>query len=62
MFLCILHLQDGDWEAPQVPNPLCDTIGCGPWTPPLIRNPLYKGKWVPPIIPNPEYKGIFSFT
>jgi calreticulin len=28
-----------------------------PWTPPLIKNPKFKGPWRPRTIPNPNYKG-----
>jgi hypothetical protein len=49
--------QDGEWEAPLVPNPACELVGCGEWTPPLIDNPLYRGKWIPPLIDNPYYQG-----
>ena len=48
---------DGEWEAPLVPNPLCQSApGCGKWRKPMIDNPLYKGKWFPPMINNPNYK------
>jgi calnexin len=48
----------GDWEPPVIPNPKCENArGCGPFDPPLIKNPEYKGKWKAPKIPNPEYKG-----
>ncbi|EAX86791.1 Calreticulin family protein [Trichomonas vaginalis G3] len=48
----------GEWEAPDVPNPLCVSApGCGPYEVPVIPNPKYKGKWSPPMIDNPEYKG-----
>lgn len=48
---------DGEWEAPQVPNPACETApGCGPWKRPMIDNPSYKGKWKPPMIDNPNYQ------
>lgn len=43
---------DGDWEAPQIPNPEYK----GPWTAKKIKNPAYKGPWEHPMIPNPEYK------
>jgi len=43
---------DGDWEAPNVPNPDYK----GPWVAPKIANPAYKGPWVHPEIPNPAYK------
>lgn len=49
---------DGDWEAPLIPNPACESApGCGPWKPPLINNPDHKGKWRAPLIDNPNYKG-----
>merc|ERR1719229_1155615 len=47
---------DGEWEAPIVPNPAC-SVGCGEWEPPMIDNPEYKGKWYPPMIDNPDYIG-----
>ena len=50
-------LKDGEWEAPTIPNPICEQIGCGPWSPPQIPNPLYKGRWTAPLIDNPDYKG-----
>ena len=28
----------------------------GPWKPPQIENPEYKGEWVHPEIPNPEFE------
>ncbi|MBN3290689.1 CALX protein, partial [Polypterus senegalus] len=44
---------DGEWEAPQIPNPECEKApGCGPWKYPMINNPNYKGKWKPPLIEN----------
>ncbi|KAJ1882958.1 hypothetical protein LPJ66_011082, partial [Kickxella alabastrina] len=50
--------EDGDWAAPQVPNPRCaDVPGCGPWERPLMRNPAFVGKWHAPLIDNPRYKG-----
>jgi calnexin len=49
---------DGDWEAPLIPNPVCESApGCGPWKPPQINNPDHKGKWRAPLIDNPNYKG-----
>jgi len=42
---------DGEWEAPEIPNPEYK----GPWAAPQIPNPDYKGEWVHPKIPNPEY-------
>lgn len=42
---------DGEWEAPQVPNPAYR----GPWRPRRIANPAYKGEWVHPKIDNPKY-------
>jgi calnexin len=39
-------------------NPKCeDAPGCGPYEPPLVPNPNFRGHW--PQIPNPEYKGPF---
>ena len=50
--------EDGIWEPSQILNPKCnDVSGCGTWTAPLKRNPLYKGPWIPARIPNPAYKG-----
>eukprot|EP01033_Poteriospumella_lacustris_P008589 gene8589-6182_t len=51
--------EDGEWEAPLVPNPVCEAAGCGPWSPPLVANPAYKGKWAPPLVDNPAYKGVW---
>jgi len=42
---------DGEWEAPQIPNPEYK----GEWSPKKISNPAYKGEWVHPVIANPEY-------
>lgn len=48
---------DGEWEAPQIPNPACETApGCGTWKRPMVDNPSYKGKWKPPMIDNPNYQ------
>ena len=47
----------GEWEAPTIPNPKCEDVGCGEYEPPLIDNPDYMGKWEPPRIENPAYKG-----
>jgi calnexin len=52
--------EDGTWEAPLIPNPICNDVGCGEWTPPLIKNPAYKGKWNPPMIDNQNYMGVWS--
>jgi len=52
--------EDGEWEAPLVPNPKCKDGNCGEWKAPSIANPAYKGKWVPPLISNPAYKGIWA--
>jgi calnexin len=49
--------EDGEWIAPEIPNPACETAGCGPWEAPLIRNPNYKGKWTQPTMENPAYIG-----
>jgi len=43
--------EDGEWEAPMVPNPEY----AGPWKPQMIDNPEYKGEWEHPLIPNPDY-------
>jgi calreticulin len=42
---------DGEWEAPQIPNPEYK----GEWKPKTIPNPAFKGEWVHPVIPNPAY-------
>jgi len=48
---------DGEWEAPQVPNPACEAApGCGLWKHPQINNPQYKGKWKAPLVDNPNYQ------
>lgn len=52
--------EDGEFVAPEIPNPACESHGCGPWKAPEIPNPAYKGKWVQPTIPNPAYKGEWS--
>lgn len=60
--------EDGPWYPPEtgkpislisLDNPKC-TVGCGPWAPPLIMNPKYKGKWTPKMIPNPNFKGVWK--
>ncbi|XP_061764500.1 calmegin isoform X2 [Nerophis ophidion] len=52
---------DGEWEAPQIPNPACEaTPGCGPWKRPMINNPRYKGKWKAPLVDNPNYQGVWK--
>jgi len=49
---------DGEWEAPKIENLACkDAPGCGPWNPPMVNNPAYKGKWLPPLIENVNYQG-----
>ena len=60
-YLCLSFCRDeemdGEWEAPQVPNPKCATApGCGLWVRPMKNNPKYKGKWKAPMIPNPNYQ------
>jgi hypothetical protein len=31
----------------EIANPKCDKApGCGPWSPPKVDNPDYKGKWL----------------
>ncbi|XP_056625856.1 calnexin isoform X2 [Triplophysa dalaica] len=52
---------DGEWEAPQIPNPACEPVpGCGTWERSMIDNPNYKGKWKPPMIDNPNYQGVWK--
>lgn len=61
---------DGPWEPPTIPNPLCKNApGCGPWQPPpaahtnsqcvrtaaVVPNPDYKGPWKPAMVPDPFY-------
>lgn len=43
--------EDGDWEAPMIPNPDYK----GEWQPKRISNPDYKGVWSPKTIANPDY-------
>lgn len=49
--------EDGEYTVPIIMNPACEEHGCGPWEPPQIPNPAYKGKWKQPLIENPDYKG-----
>lgn len=42
---------DGEWEAPMIPNPDFK----GPWRAKRIPNPDYKGPWEHPMIANPDY-------
>ncbi|XP_034043273.1 calmegin isoform X2 [Thalassophryne amazonica] len=52
---------DGEWEAPQIPNPACETApGCGEWKRPMINNLQYKGKWKAPLVDNPNYQGAWK--
>jgi calreticulin len=44
--------EDGEWEAPQIPNPAYK----GEWSPKQIPNPAYKGVWAPKQIANPKYE------
>lgn len=54
---------DGEWEAPQIPNPACETApGCGEWKRPQINNPQYKGKWKAPLVDNPNYQVTIALT
>jgi len=51
---------DGEWEAPQIPNPAFK----GEWKPKKIANSAYKGEWVHPMVANPAYKDddtLYSF-
>ncbi|KAA6378888.1 MAG: putative Calnexin [Streblomastix strix] len=50
------------WTPPMIRNPKCRNHGCGPWKPPTIPNPNYRGKWKPKLIPNPEFKGEWKPT
>lgn len=55
--VCRDEEMDGEWEAPQIPNPACETApGCGKWKRPMINNPEYKGKWKAPLVDNPNYQ------
>ncbi|NXR12302.1 CALX protein, partial [Semnornis frantzii] len=45
---------DGEWEAPQIANPKCETAP-GKWKPPMIDNVNYQGIWKPRKIPNPDF-------
>ena len=55
--VCRDEEMDGEWEAPQIPNPACETApGCGEWKRPRINNPQYKGKWKAPLVDNPNYQ------
>jgi len=45
---------DGEWEAPMIPNPDYK----GPWRATRIPNPEYKGEWEHPMVDNPEYKSV----
>lgn len=57
MIVCRDEEMDGEWEAPQIPNPACETApGCGRWKRPMINNPEYKGKWKAPLVDNPNYQ------
>ncbi|ODQ67556.1 Calreticulin-domain-containing protein [Nadsonia fulvescens var. elongata DSM 6958] len=49
--------EDGEFLAPEIRNPECQYHGCGPWKPPLIKNPAFDGIWKRPLIDNPNYKG-----
>ena len=52
--------EDGEWEAPVIENPKCESGNCGPWTRPQKANPEYKGKWAPALIENPNYSGVWA--
>ena len=43
---------DGEWEAPTIPNPKFQ----GEWKPKMIPNPAYKGVWAAKRIPNPDFE------
>ena len=44
-------------QCSQVPNPLCENIGCGQWKPRQLNNPDYRGPWEAPEVANPDYVG-----
>ena len=52
--------EDGEFEAPEIENPLCTSGECGAWSKPMIANPEYKGKWSAKMIENPLYVGEWS--
>ena len=33
--------EDGEFEPQMISNPKCQEIGCGEWTQPLMKNPVY---------------------
>merc|ERR1719162_2509820 len=45
---------DGEWEAPTIPNPEYK----GTWRPKKIDNPEYKGEWEHPEIDNPDWVAV----
>ena len=47
----------GEFIQPLKNNPKCINNGCGPFIPPIIKNPNFKGKWSSPKILNPNFKG-----
>lgn len=49
------ELEQGAWVQPMKVNPKC-TVGCGKWSPPLIKNPNFV-VWKAPMIKNPKYNG-----
>ncbi|ODQ65851.1 calnexin [Nadsonia fulvescens var. elongata DSM 6958] len=49
--------EDGEFVAPEIFNPECESHGCGEWRAPKIKNPNYVGEWVAPMIENPAYAG-----
>jgi calnexin len=50
----------GTWEPPAVANPKCDLApGCGPYDPPIVRNPRFRCVWTPWQIHNPRFKGVW---
>jgi len=48
--------EDGEWEAPLVPNPKCKAAGCGVWRPPIIPNPAYK------VRPNIDVYNVYKYA
>lgn len=53
----MIHQDQSDSNSPLIPNPRCQSVGCGPYKPPEIPNSNYKGIWKPKLKTNPLYKG-----
>eukprot|EP00792_Barthelona_sp_PAP020_P007553 TRINITY_DN3149_c7_g1_i1.p1 TRINITY_DN3149_c7_g1~~TRINITY_DN3149_c7_g1_i1.p1 ORF type:complete len:623 (+),score=252.34 TRINITY_DN3149_c7_g1_i1:31-1899(+) len=52
--------EDGEYLSNMIPNPKCESNGCGPYEPKMIPNPAYKGPFIPKQIKNPAFKGIWA--